>query len=106
MKRSEAESVAGCSHCPRSSEGVKEHLREDAGTAADPRTMPKAHHLRVEEVRRTLQADGLPFRVQRMESMTVPNGGLIAVSRRPGTGLEDGTEVVLTVSCGPPMVSN
>ena len=68
--------------------------------------MPQIHHLPLEEAQTALQAAGLPFRVQMMQSMTVSDGELIAVLPRPGTNLESGTEVVLTVSSGPPRVSD
>ncbi len=65
--------------------------------------MPRVHHLTLEQAQHTLQTENLTFRIQRMQSMAVPEGELIAVSPRPGTNVEDGSEVVLTVSSGPPI---
>ena len=69
----------------------------------DHRTTPRVHHLTLENAQRTLQTQNLTFRIQWMQSKAVPEGELIAVSPRPGTSAEDGSEVVLTVSTGPPI---
>lgn len=68
----------------------------------EPRKMPEVHHLTLEQAQHTLKAENLPFTIQRLQSDAVPKGELIAVSPRPGTNVEDGNEVVLTVSSGPP----
>jgi beta-lactam-binding protein with PASTA domain len=65
--------------------------------------MPRINHLTLEQAQDTLRAERLPFKVELMQSMVVPEGQLIAVSPRPGSNMEDGSEVVLTVSSGPPM---
>jgi beta-lactam-binding protein with PASTA domain len=69
----------------------------------ESRKTPRVDHLTLEQAQQTLQTDNFPFRIQRMQSKAVPEGELIAVSPRPGTSVEDGGEVVLTVSSGPPI---
>jgi beta-lactam-binding protein with PASTA domain len=69
--------------------------------AGEPRKMPRIHHLTLEQAQRTLQAEGLPFKLQLMQSKVVPEGELIAVSPRQGTIVQG--EVFLMVSSGPPI---
>jgi beta-lactam-binding protein with PASTA domain len=69
----------------------------------EPRKMPWIHHLALGQVQHRLQAEGLPFKLALMQSKAIPKGVLIAVSPRPGISLEDGSEVVLTVSSGSPV---
>lgn len=65
--------------------------------------MPHIHHLTLEQAQRTLRAGDLPFRTHRMKSKSVPEGELIDVLPRPGTSLENVSEIVITVSSGRPI---
>ncbi len=64
--------------------------------------MPKVWDLSVEEAQQTLRAVGLAFAIHYAQSQAMPEGALITASPRPGSDLDDGTEIVLTVSSGPP----
>ena len=52
----------------------------DAAMAAELGQMPQIHHRPLGRRRGALRAEGFPFRVQMMQSKTVSNGELIAVS--------------------------
>jgi beta-lactam-binding protein with PASTA domain len=68
--------------------------------------MPKVWDLSFEEAQLTLQAAGLEFTIQRVQSRVVPDGALLTVSPRPRTPLKDDVKIVLTISIGPPVVPN
>lgn len=64
--------------------------------------MPHIRHLTLEQARRTLRAEALPFTVHRMQSQSIPEGALIDVSPRLGTILDNVSHLVITVSGGRP----
>jgi beta-lactam-binding protein with PASTA domain len=78
-------------------------LRKNKAMEGEPHKMPRTHHLALEQVQYRLKAEALPFKLALMQSMAIPKGELIAVSPRPGTSLENGSEIVLTVSSGSPI---
>jgi beta-lactam-binding protein with PASTA domain len=88
---------------PSARRAGEQFLRENRAMAGEPRKMPRIHHLTLEQAQHTLQAEGLTFKLRLMQSKAVPEGELIAVSPRPGTIVEDESEVVLMVSSGPPI---
>lgn len=88
---------------PSARRAGEQFLRENRAMAGEPRKMPRIHHLTLEQVQHTLQAEGLTFKL-RLAVKAVPEGELIAVSPRPETIVEDESEVVLMVSSGPPIV--
>lgn len=69
----------------------------------DDAVMPLVWHLPPDEALAVLGAAGIPTRVSRAQSRTIPEGQLISVAPRPGTAVRLGEEAVLTVSCGPPV---
>jgi len=67
--------------------------------------MPQVWDLPTEQAKTVLIAQGLTFRVKLSQSNVIAEGELISVSPRPGTQLDGGVEVVLTISSGPPIMS-
>ena len=76
------------------------------GMAATPEVMPNVSLVSFEEAQVALQAAGLDFTIVRMQSQGIPAGALLGVSPRPGTPLDDGAKIILTISIGPPVVPN
>lgn len=70
---------------------------------SDSRLMPRVFDLSRNEAEAALRAAGLDFDVVLAQSTAVPGGDLIDVSPRPGTPVDEGTRVVLTVSAGRPI---
>ena len=67
--------------------------------------MPRVWDLPTEQAKTVLIEHGLAFRVELSQSDAIAAGDLISVSPRPGTKLDGGVEVVLTISSGPPIMS-
>jgi len=77
-------------------------VRDNVGMVDRHSHMPRVWDLSFEEAQQALRAVGLAFAVHRAQSQVVPEGALIAASPPPGSEIDDGTEIVLTVSSGPP----
>jgi beta-lactam-binding protein with PASTA domain len=75
---------------------------KNGAMAGESQKMPQVHHLTLEEAQQTLKAEGLSFKLALMQSKAVPEGELIAVTPLAGSSVEHRSEVVLTVSSGPP----
>jgi beta-lactam-binding protein with PASTA domain len=66
--------------------------------------MPQVWNLPMEEAEAALHAASIPYRISRAQSQVVPEGDLVSVAPMPGTVMRPGDEVLLTVSCGAPVV--
>jgi beta-lactam-binding protein with PASTA domain len=73
---------------------------------AESHLMPRVFDMSAEAAEAALRAAGLDFCVERAQSRAVPEGGVISVSPRPGTPLDRGSRIVLTVSAGPPIAES
>jgi beta-lactam-binding protein with PASTA domain len=67
-----------------------------------PSEMPRVWQLSFDQAQQALHGLGLAFAINRAQSDVVPEGTLMAVSPPPGTSLDDGTTILVTVSTGPP----
>lgn len=68
--------------------------------------MPKVWDLSTEEAEAALRAAGIEYRISRAQSRAIPDGDLVSVAPVPGTVIRPGDDVLLTVSSGPPVVSD
>jgi MGT family glycosyltransferase len=66
------------------------------------RRMPKVWDLSAEDAQKTLTAAGIPFVLHYAPNLIIPERSLIAVSPRPDTILSVDSEIILTISSGPP----
>lgn len=69
-----------------------------------PVTVPDVEDQYVEIARMLLEQRGLRVKVVKATSETVRKGWVISQNPKPQTGVEEGTEVTLTVSAGAPLV--
>jgi beta-lactam-binding protein with PASTA domain len=67
--------------------------------------MPKIWNLSVENAQTALTVAGIPFVLHYAPNLIIPEGSLIAVSPRPGTILSVDSKIILTISSGPPRIT-
>jgi beta-lactam-binding protein with PASTA domain len=65
--------------------------------------MPPLWDLSLQEAEAVLAGAGIPYRIARSQSRTIPEGQVLSVAPVAGTVMRPGMEAVLTVSHGPPV---